>query len=483
MGFQDNVNVDVRGAAHIAPCTYKTVVLKQNITKQNLNVLTQAMLDEYGANTKFVIKWDYVLKSDITIPANCILEFDGGSVNGAYTITGQNTGIEAGLVKIFGTYITLTGTWNVVEAYPEWFGAKGDGVTDDYIPVQKVLDSGLSSIVFLNKKYKVTNTIMINTIVSIIGCYGNGQSEYLHDIKCGFVSTANIGMRIMNVNSQRFYSMVYKGFGIKGTNTAICGIDICGANNLILEALNVTEYTNGIGISFNTPNTSSLTSQYSVIDKCVIGMCKTGIKVNNANGIRITNCHIDGNNNGSWINNYTHGVPPNSIGIDLNCETASVDNNIIQGFGYGIIVGGSINKLSNIRLEMTIVGIYVKDTAPNNFIGPNINNVNHLLLSKNGLPSSGMFGILGYIASEGNVIYSGMYNSCYGMYVESENNIDYTAYKAEFPLGTIDGNGSTDTIKFNFLLNDRRARTIHKAKFRISNPSDVSSWGVRWTIV
>lgn len=80
MGFINNVNVDVRGASHIAPCTYKTIILKKNITKENLNVLTQAMLDEYGINTKFVIKWDYVLKTDIIIPNNCILEFDGGSI-------------------------------------------------------------------------------------------------------------------------------------------------------------------------------------------------------------------------------------------------------------------------------------------------------------------------------------------------------------------------------------------------------------------
>ena len=34
-------------------------------------------------------------------------------------MTGNNTGIEAGLVKIFNTDITLAGTWNVAEAYPE----------------------------------------------------------------------------------------------------------------------------------------------------------------------------------------------------------------------------------------------------------------------------------------------------------------------------------------------------------------------------
>ena len=79
----------------------------------------------------YVVRYDFILGEDITVPANCILEFNGGSISGSYTITGNNTGINAGLVKVFNTNVTLAGSWNVAEAYPEWFGAKGDSVTDD----------------------------------------------------------------------------------------------------------------------------------------------------------------------------------------------------------------------------------------------------------------------------------------------------------------------------------------------------------------
>ena len=44
------------------------------------------------------------------------------------------------MVKIFNTDVTLAGLWNVAEAYPEWFGAVGDGTVDDVDAIQNCLD-------------------------------------------------------------------------------------------------------------------------------------------------------------------------------------------------------------------------------------------------------------------------------------------------------------------------------------------------------
>lgn len=81
-------------------------------------------------NTKYVIKYDFSLDGDVLIPNNCILKFDGGSLKGKCTLIGNNTVIEAGLVKILDTYVTIAGSWSMSEVYPEWFGAIGDGVTN-----------------------------------------------------------------------------------------------------------------------------------------------------------------------------------------------------------------------------------------------------------------------------------------------------------------------------------------------------------------
>ena len=46
-------------------------------------------------NTKYIIKYNYILGENITIPDNCILEFDEGSIvnstENTYSLTGTST--------------------------------------------------------------------------------------------------------------------------------------------------------------------------------------------------------------------------------------------------------------------------------------------------------------------------------------------------------------------------------------------------------
>lgn len=67
----------------------------------------------------------------LTIPAGCTLDFQGGSFSNG-TVIGNNTKIVNSLSYIFKN-VEVHGTWNVSEVYSEWFGAKGNGVTDDTV--------------------------------------------------------------------------------------------------------------------------------------------------------------------------------------------------------------------------------------------------------------------------------------------------------------------------------------------------------------
>lgn len=73
-----NVKVTALTTNPNVPVTYKTIILKKNLVN-GVNTLTQEMMSII--NTKYVIKYNYVLSENITIPENCILEFDGGSIN------------------------------------------------------------------------------------------------------------------------------------------------------------------------------------------------------------------------------------------------------------------------------------------------------------------------------------------------------------------------------------------------------------------
>jgi hypothetical protein len=85
------------------------IELQKNIVN-GVNTLTQAMLTQQ--NTIYVIQYDFTLGEDITVPANCVLEFEGGSLSGGnatYTLTGQNSRF-IGNENIFKN-ILLAGTW------------------------------------------------------------------------------------------------------------------------------------------------------------------------------------------------------------------------------------------------------------------------------------------------------------------------------------------------------------------------------------
>ena len=132
--------------------------LRKNIV-DGKNILTQDMVN--SSNTIYIIQYDYDLNGQtITIPEGCVLQFEGGSLSNG-TLHGSNTSIITGISYIFNN-IAFDGDWKVPFIYPEYFGAKGDGVTDDRNAIQKSLDSDISNTIkLLQKTYIIKSYITL----------------------------------------------------------------------------------------------------------------------------------------------------------------------------------------------------------------------------------------------------------------------------------------------------------------------------------
>ena len=122
----------------------------EQIIKENTTYVIQDVFDLKDINAKM----------PVIIPKNCVLKFDGGCLKNG-TIIGTNTRIEAGLVKIFEEDVTLKGTWDAAEAYPEWFSNDLKKTVDNFQCVKltgteyithEVIDMGCGSSIISDKR-------------------------------------------------------------------------------------------------------------------------------------------------------------------------------------------------------------------------------------------------------------------------------------------------------------------------------------------
>lgn len=193
---------------------------KDHVRILSKNVSLAAQLNE--DNTKYIIKEDLIIDRDVTLPKNCILKIDGGSINGPYTLCGQHTQIAAGLSSIFGSGIRLAGTWNNTEIYPEWFGAIGDGKTDDTEAIRKAIWFAVGKkLVFQHKTYIINVTA---------GKDVNTQRVIFPDCKCVAIYGDSSIIKLGNNDNCNLYKN--KGFG---AIFSIYTIDSCHVKGIVFD--------------------------------------------------------------------------------------------------------------------------------------------------------------------------------------------------------------------------------------------------------
>ena len=298
-------------------------------------------------NTVYVVRYDFVLGEDITIPENCVFEFDGGSVSGEHTLTGTNTGVKAGLVKIFDVNITFAGTWNAKKAFVEWFGAKGDGIADDTIPIQKTIDFAINGNivnVLLGSKrtYKITSTL--NTTKAV--CLDGQESEIFLPNSADATCLIRVGSHsdglythVKNLKIRGYvggYDSYIVEDGLTQNGVPLCregviGMDIAcfGVN---VENIWVVNCHYGIS-SFNNDNTwcPSLNGVY--IRSCYYALYfKRERPMNAGERLNISNSIIG--NNVIAIHSDLWGVNVSMCSIDYNMYCTKNSNTGLASFAY-----------------------------------------------------------------------------------------------------------------------------------------------------
>lgn len=221
---------------------------------------------------------------------------------------------------------------------PEMFGAKGDGVNDDYEKIQNCLNSPFTT--FLNSKTYVTS----KTLKVTGSIYGVDKKHSV--IKCssdcdiltcgGNLTIKNIGV----VGAWDGLSVNSTGNGITVQNSENTPYNIVFSN---IKLNNI----GGNGIIFQYSGYSSI----SDIDCRVCG--KNGIEITGSDDNLSTTLNVS---------NCTFNDMPNGYSIVLtNCADISL-NSVITEYSKGILIKGNTNR------NINLYSCYAENISSNNFI-------------------------------------------------------------------------------------------------------------------
>ncbi len=242
-----------------------TTVIDSNTGKRRVtNLLSQDMIPT--EDTIYILQYDYDLNGQtITVPNNRIILFEGGSISNG-TLHFNNTTL-AGNPNIVAD---ITGTVANNKVYPEWFGAKLDGFTDDSTVWNKLLmwqKSNNFSIILCGDTY-IGNTINSDSYKVNIKGETVKESRFIIDTNIQVFSiiptvndltTGNITLKDFSVVNKNYQTIrVGSAIYLKGVHSSnISNIEFWGlTNGVTLEEctfndlinLRFQSVTNSIGI-------------------------------------------------------------------------------------------------------------------------------------------------------------------------------------------------------------------------------------------
>lgn len=238
---QQDINEEVTAVPYNAsnPNGMGKIVLKKN---DNFKQVVEA---QTNGNTIFVIKYDFTLTDNITIPINCVLEFAGGSISGTSILTFQNTELKGIYGSINGS-LGLAGTIKGLVNVGFWNIKSDDASYDNGIIFNKVT-SVFRRIYIPSGVYYFSTPILMQKMERIeadADLYYNGIATNISAIKItrsNGIFNFNGVISCVKTNNYPIYT--------KTDNTKIIGLEFNSSNNSELRFHSIMDFNEGLRVS------------------------------------------------------------------------------------------------------------------------------------------------------------------------------------------------------------------------------------------
>ena len=365
--------------------------------KNGSNIVTQN--DFNRANTIYEIQYDYDLAgATINIPSNCVLDFQGGTIKSG-TIN-LNRCYLNGIIN-FNKDVIFSSTIKNTVIYPEWFGAKGDGITNDLKSIQNAVDIAPDNAqIIFTSKYKIfgVNNKSFNRredgihIKSNIQFNGLAGAQLIADDWCCNIFTTppeDADLVAPNIKNIRFYNLE-----LIHTHTTLFQfsalINLGNIENCIVEGCKFLSYC-GDGITAGallSPNEGRWMTSF-VNDVTVRDCIFDGKNVVSRQGISVYVCNnftIDNN----LFKNSSGDVMPGAIDFepeaDVEIKNVKIVNNHFENIRGVVGTVSFVNpKKNSITADRFIIenNTFVSSNSHDIYIKMEFQTTCSLIITKN----------------------------------------------------------------------------------------------------
>lgn len=281
----------------------------------------QQMISKIGVSqSNITIDRPYYLKQSIIIPKNIGLIFvSGGFLSTASGLTTQkiliNGPTSAPLAQIFSGSGTITfGPGAVKEVYPQWWGAKGDGINDDTTAIQNAINLG--SLVFIPSGiYKITATITLKQRLVIRG--------------------AGIGLTVLSPTSAVAADVfTYQPLNFQTSYLEISDMNFLG-NSTTTNPIHLKNLTGVLINRIYMDRFSNVSAKQVLFENVESSSISNSMFMNSTSaGIELAN---SSNNNTISDNTFTSASGGFGLNIDSGVTNTEVHGNNFEGAGRGKI--------------------------------------------------------------------------------------------------------------------------------------------------